>query len=192
MKIAKIGLIALILAIAAHAQTKDHGLGAFSNESGGILVAIDASLVNLDRHNPYVMFVAFFATADQNRSVTIAAKDVVMVYKGREYPMPSVKELRREYQGAIRDVSFYQRLGKEGISSSWIRFYDFPERSHFFPPLTLNAPLAAAEGSMAGQHGFMTPLYFKNPGFAKGDKLLIKVRDAKDPGIAGECDVVLN
>jgi hypothetical protein len=194
IKIAKIALMALVLAAVAAAQTgtKDLGMGAFSNESGAILVAVDASLVNLDRDNPYVMFAAFFATADMRRSVTIAAKDVVMVYKGQEYRMPSVKEFRSGYRGAIRDVTFYQRLGKEGISSSWIRFYQFPEESNFFPPLTLTAPLAASEGSMVGQNGFMTPLYFKNPGFAKGDKLLIKVRDAKDPQIAGECDIVLN
>lgn len=192
MKFAKIGLMVLILAVAAQAQTKDLGLGAFSNDNGDILVAVDASLVNLDRDNPYVMFVAFFASADNGPSVTIAAKDVVMVYKGQEYHMPSVKELRSEYRGTIRDLSFYQRLGKEGIMTSWIRFYDFPERSNFFPPLTLNSPLAATEGSMVGQHGFMTPLYFKNPGFAKGDRLQIKVRDAKDPAISGECDVVLD
>lgn len=192
MKIVRIGLMALILVVAAQAQTKDLGLGAFSNESGAILMAVDASLVNLDRSNPYVMFVAFFASAGNGKPVTVAAKDVVMVYKGQEYRMPSVKELRNEYRGAIRDLSFYQRLGKEGIMASWIRFYDFPERSNFFPPPTLSAPLASSEGSMVGQHGFMTPLYFKNPGFAKGDKLLIKVRDAKDPAIAGECDVVLN
>jgi hypothetical protein len=192
MKIAKIGFMVLIIAAAAQAQTKDLGLGAFSNEKGAILTAVDASLVNLDRDNPYVMFVGFFATAGSGRSVTIAAKDVVMVYKGQEYRMPSVKELRSDYRGEIRDLSFYRRLGKEGIASSWIRFYDFPERSNFFPPLNLSAPLAASEGSVVGQHGFMTPLYFKNPGFAKGDRLLIKVRDAKNPEIAGECEVVLD
>jgi hypothetical protein len=45
---------------------------------------------------------------------------------------------------------------------------------------------------MLGFNGFMTPLYFKNPGFAKGDRLTIKVRDAKDPALTGECDVVLD
>jgi hypothetical protein len=40
-------------------------------------------------------------------------------------------------------------------------------------------------------NGFMTPISFKNPGFAKGDKLRIKVRDVKNPDITGECDVVL-
>jgi hypothetical protein len=45
---------------------------------------------------------------------------------------------------------------------------------------------------MLGDKGFVTPLYFKNPGFAKGDKLTIKVRDKKNPQLAGECEVVLD
>ena len=105
--------------------------------------------------------------------------------------MPSVKELRSEYQGGIRDVNFYERLGKEGIWSSWVRFYGFPEKSNFFPPLNLSAPLAADEGYMFANKGFLTPLYFKNPGFAKGDTLTIKVRDKKNPELTGACDVVL-
>jgi hypothetical protein len=192
MKLAKIAMIVLILSSLAYPQTKDLGMGAFSNESGPILVAVDASLVNLDKGSPYVMFVAFLAAVGNDRSIAVAAKDVVMVYKGQEYRMPSVKELRDEYRGEIRDLDFYRRLGKEGINAAWIRFYEFPERSNFFPPLTSSAPLAASEGHMAGKLGFVTPLYFKNPGFAKGDKLTIKVRDMKNPELTGECDIVLN
>ena len=190
MKLAKIVMIVLILSAAAYPQTKDLGLGAFANASGPILMAVDASLVNLDKGNPYVMFVAFMAAAG-NQSIAVAAKDVVMVYKGQEYRMPSVGELRNDYRGEIRDLDFYRHLGKEGINASWIRFYEFPERSNFFPPLTSSAPLAASEGHMAGKLGFVTPLYFKNPGFAKGDKLTIKVRDMKNPELTGECEVVL-
>ena len=58
--------------------------------------------------------------------------------------------------------------------------------------LTLAAPLAASEGHMAGQQGFMTPKYFKNPGFSKGNRLTIRVRDMKDPQLVGECEVVLD
>ena len=190
MKLAKIAMIILVLSSLAYPQTKDLGMGAFSNQSGPILMAVDASLVNLDKDSPYVMFVAFMAAAG-NQSIAVAAKDVVMVYKGQEYRMPSVKELRDEYRGEIRDLDFYRHLGKEGINASWIRFYEFPERSNFFPPLTSSAPLAASEGHMAGKLGFATPLYFKNPGFAKGDKLTIKVRDMKNPELTGECDIVL-
>jgi hypothetical protein len=192
MKLMRYALIFLVLAASAYPQTKDLGLGAFSNEKGAILLAVDASLVNQAIDNPYTMFVAFMAVADKSSALTVAAKDVVMIYKGQEYHMPSVKDLRNDYRGEIRDLDFYRRLGKEGINSSWIRLYDFPERSNFFPPLTSAAPLAVSEGHMVGQYGFLTPLYFKNPGFSKGDRLTIKVRDMKNLELTGECEVVLD
>jgi hypothetical protein len=191
MKIFKIALVALVLAAAAHAQTKDLGLGAFSNESGPILMAVDAALVNQAVDSPYAMFVLFMAARDTNTSITVAAKDVVMVYKGREYRMPSLGELRQDYGGTIRDLDFYRRLGREGIIASWVRLYQFPDDHNFFPPLTFRSTLAVTEGHMTAFDGFMTPLYFKNPGFAKGDRLTIKVRDVKNPEITGECEVIL-
>ena len=191
MKTVKIALMVLILAAAAYPQTKDLGMGAFSSQSGAILMTIDAALVNKDLGSSYLMFMAFMASSG-DRSVAVAAKDVVMVYKGQEYRMPSLGELRDNYKGQIRDLDFYRHLGKEGINASWIRYYEFPEKSNFFPPLTSSAPLASSAGHMASKLGFMTPLYFKNPGFAKGDKLTIKVRDMKDPSLTGECEVILN
>jgi len=191
MKTAKIALMVLVLAAAAYPQTKDLGMGAFSSQSGAILMTVDAALVNRDLGSPYVMFLAFMASSG-DRALAVAAKDVVMVYKGQEYRMPSLEELRSNYRGQIRDMDFYRHLGKEGINASWIRYYEFPEKSNFFPPLTTSAPLASSEGHMASKLGFMTPLYFKNPGFAKGDKLTIKVYDKKDASLTGECEVVLN
>lgn len=191
MKTAKIALMVLVLAAAAYPQTKDLGMGAFSSQSGAILMTVDAALVNKDLGSPYVMFLAFLASSG-DRALAVAAKDVVMVYKGQEYRMPSLEELRGAYRGQIRDLDFYRHLGKEGINASWIRYYEFPEESNFFPPLTTSAPLAASEGHMASKLGFMTPLYFKNPGFAKGDRLTIKVHDKKDLSLAGECEVILN
>jgi hypothetical protein len=44
---------------------------------------------------------------------------------------------------------------------------------------------------MAGMVGFRTKLYFKNPGFKKGDQLVISVKDRKDPEIFGSCAVIL-
>jgi hypothetical protein len=191
MKVCKVALVVFVLVAAAYPQTKDLGLGAFANESGPILMAVDASMVNQSIDNPYSMFVVFMAAKDKNVSITVASKDVVMVYKGQEYRMPSLSELREDYGGGLRDLNFYRQLGKEGIIASWVRFYEFPERSNFFPPLTLRSSLAVTEGHMTAYFGFITPFYFKNPGFAKGDKLTIKVRDVKDPAITGECDVVL-
>jgi len=192
MKALKVAIALLVLAAAAYPQTVDLGMGSFSNESGPILMAVDAALVNRSIGSPYAMFVLFVGIGDNKGSVSVAAKDIVMVYKGQEYRMPSLSDLRKNYGGEIRDLEFYARLGKEGLISSWIKFYDFPDSDHFFPPLTLSSNLALTEGHMSAFRGFMTPLYFKNPGFAKGDKLTIKVRDVKNPAVTGECEVVLD
>ncbi len=192
MKLVRFVFSALIITAAAYPQTANLGMGSFSNETGAILMTVDASLVNRNVESPYVMFVVFLGSKDHGQAVTVAAKDVVMVYKGQEYPMPTVKELRANYKGEIRDVDLYQRLGKEAVGASWVRMYQFPESSNFFPTLTQTAGLAADEGHMVGYWGFLTPLYFKNPGFVKGDKLTIKVRDKKNPELAGECEVVLD
>lgn len=192
MKLLRIALIALVLTAVAYPQTANLGMGSFSNESGAILMTVDASLVNRIVGSPYVMFFVFLGSKDQGQAVTVAAKDVIMVYKGQEYAMPTVKELRANYRGGIRDLDLYQRLGKEAVAASWVRMYQFPEETNFFPTLTQAATLPADEGHMVGYLGFLTPLYFKNPGFAKGDKLTIKVRDTKNPQLAGECEVVLD
>jgi hypothetical protein len=192
VKLVRFVFLALIITAAAYPQTANLGMGSFSNETGAILMTVDASLVNRNVDSPYVMFVVFLGSKDQGQAVTVAAKDVVMVYKGQEYPMPTVKELRANYRGGIRDVDFYQRLGKEAVSASWVRIYQFPETANFFPPLMQDATLPVDEGHMVGYWGFLTPLYFKNPGFVKGDKLTIKVRDKKNPELAGECEVVLD
>jgi len=192
MKLLRFALIALVLTAVAYPQTANLGMGSFSSESGAILMTVDASLVNRIVDSPYVMFFVFLGSKDQGQAVTVAAKDVVMVYKGQEYPMPSVKELRANYKGEIRDVDLYQRLGKEAVISSWVRMYHFPESANFFPTLTQAATLPTDEGHMVGYWGFLTPLYFKNPGFAKGDRLTIKVRDKKNPELSGECEVILN
>ena len=191
MKILRVAAILLVLAAAAYPQTQDLGMGAFANESGPILMAVDAQLVDQSIGRPYAMFVLFMGARDRNTSITVAAKDIVMVYKGQEYAMPTLAELRDNYRGELRDLNFYRRLGKEGIIASWVRLYDFPERATFFPPLTMRSTLPITEAHMLALDGYMTPIYFKNPGFAKGDKLTIKVRDAKKPDITGECQVVL-
>ncbi len=191
MKTLRILLSLLILGGAAFAQTKDLGMGAFENEKGAIKLAVDAALVDENLKSPYVMFVLYMAAAKEQQEIVVGREGVVMVYDGQEYKMPSVAELRKEYKGEIHDVGLYRHLGKEGIIATWMRLYDFPQRADFFPPLTLNAPVKADEGSMMNFIGFRTKLYFKNPGFKKGDKLTIRVTAKNNPALTGEVEVVL-
>ena len=192
MKILNPVLLVLLLCAGAYAQTEDLGLGAFANERGPILLAVDAALVDLQINSPYVMFILYMAAKDQNQDIVVGRDTIVMVYGGKEYTMPTVKELRDNYRGQIRDIDFYRHLAKEGIISAWVRFYNFPQRADFFPPLQLGGTLAVDKGSMYGFTGFRTKVYFKNPGFKKGDKVTFKVWDKKDPKITGQVDVVLD
>jgi hypothetical protein len=191
MKTLKVALIVLFLVAAAYPQTKDFGMGAFANEAGPILIAVDAQLVDQSINRPYAMFFLFLGAKEKEKPMTVASKDVVMVYKGQEYHMPKLADLREHYRGEMRDLGFYRRMGKEGIIATWVRFYNFRNEGDFFPPLTAQSGIVAAEGHLIALEGFITPIYFKNPGFAKGDKLTIKVRDVKNPDLTGEVEVVL-
>lgn len=193
MKILKIACVIFLFCAAAYGQTEDLGMGAFANEHGEILLAVDAALVDFQINAPYVMFVMYMAGKDQRRDIVVDRDSVVMVYQGNEYKMPSLKELRENYKGEIHDVDFYRHLGKEGIVSSWIRFYNFARGVDFFPPLGLrHTALAVDRGSMYGFTGFRTKVYFKNPGFKKGDKVTFRVWDMKDPKISGEVSAVID
>jgi len=193
MKILKSVCLLFLLCAAAYGQTENLGMGAFANEHGEILVAVDASLVDFQINSPYVMFVMYMAAKSQRQDIVVNRDTVVMVYQGTEYKMPSLKELREKYKGEIHDIDFYRHLGKEGIISSWIRFYNFAEGMDFFPALTLRrTSLAVDEGSMYGFTGFRTKAYFKNPGFKKGDKVTFKVWDKKNPKLSGAVAVVID
>ena len=191
MKPIRIALLCVLLATAAWAQTEDLGLGAFANPKGPIKLAVDARLADFNPSSPYVMLVLYMAAGSSDQNITVNRKDVVMIYKGQELAMPTVSEFRAGYGGELRDLDFDKHLGKEGIVSSWIRFYEFPIRQEFFPALKINSSVAVDEGSMTNFVGFRTRAYFKNPGFQKGDKFVIRVRDKKNPELTGEVEVTL-
>jgi hypothetical protein len=104
--------------------------------------------------------------------------------------MPTFEEWRKVYRAAQNDVTLYNTMGKEALVNSELRNYSFPLGSDFFPLLSGGARLTE-EGSLAGTIGFRTKLYFKNPGFKRGDELVIVVKDRKNPEIKGTCGVIL-
>ncbi len=192
MKTLKITFLLVILcAVLVYPRTQDLGNGAFANEKGPIMMAVDATQAIVDMKSPYSLFILYLAAKNQNKDIVVARNDVTMIYKGTEYKMPSVKELREKYAGEIKDVDYYSRLAAGGLVSSWIRIYDFTRRTDFFPAFRPGSTTPVDEGSMTGMIGFRTKCYFKNPGFQPGDKLIIRVRDKKKPEITSEVEVTL-
>ena len=191
MKSFKALVMILVLAAPAFPQTEKLGMGSFANEKGPILMAVDASLAIKQLQQPYLMFVLYMAAKKNNQGITVSRDDVVLVYNGQEFHLPTVKELRENYAEEIKDLDFYRHLGKEGIISSWMRVYKFPTRDDFFPPNGQDSSLAVDQGYMYNFVGFNTLLYFKNPGIKRGDTVTFKAKDKKDATLTGEVDVVL-
>jgi hypothetical protein len=190
MKAFSCALLLLFVCSAAYPQTEDLGQGFYYSEEGGIIMAVNASLAVIKPESPYVMFMAFMASKD-HRFLEIDRDNVVMIYKGQEYKMPTVKELRDRYNGQNQDASLYQHLGKESLVYSNVRFYRFPVEEDFFPNLGSGTLLATDKGWISDLFGFKTRLYFKNPGFRKGDEVVFKVNDGKNSEIIGQVAVIL-
>jgi len=190
MKPIRFALAAIFFLGIASAQTVDLGQNLFFNNEGEIVVCVDAALAVRKLDSPYVMFMVFMGSKSQG-SVSVHRDDVVMVYKGQEYKMPTIEEFRKEYQGAQRDYDLYRRLGKDSLALSQMRFWNYPWDYDYFPVLGSGA-LPSDQLSMSGNLGARTKVYFRNPGFQKGDELVIKVKDHKKSEITGYCAVVLN
>jgi hypothetical protein len=187
MNIAASLLLSLGVAAAVPAQTQDLGQGIFYSQQGAIVMAVNASVADMKLGKPYLMFMVYMGT-NGNESIMVTRDDVTMVYNGKEYKMPSVKELDEAYHGEQNDWELYQRAGKESLILSRMRYWRYQTDTDFFP-LPSKSILGVNEGSLAGTLGFKTRLYFKNPGFKKGDQIVIAVRDHKNPDLTGSCAV---
>lgn len=188
MRIRQIGFL-ILFSLPAFGQTVDLGQHAFYNNEGEIVMGIDASVVAQKLDSPYIMFVAYIG-ANGNKSFEVNRNDVIMIYKEMSYPMPSLKELRENYRGEMNDTTLSLRMGKEAILLSQLRFYRYRWQEDFFPDPRAGQ-LAIDRGSVAGNIGFKTRLYFKNPGLKKGDQIVIAVREKESSRLIGYCAVNL-
>jgi hypothetical protein len=189
MKIVKFAFLALLLCAPVFAQTIDLGQNTFYNDEGAIVITADASVAVQKLDSPYLMFMLYMGTR-QNQGITVSRNDVVMIYKDQEYKMPTVKELHANYKGENNDTALYRRAGKESLILSQMRDWKYQVGTDFFPPPGQGF-IAVDEGSMAAGIGFMTRVYFKNPGLKKGDQIVIQVKDKNKPELMGAVAVIL-
>jgi hypothetical protein len=187
MAIAASLLMSVWVALASPAQTQDLGQGIFYSDQGTIVMAVDAVVADMKLSKPYLMFVAYMGTMG-NENITISRDDVTLIYNGTEFKMPSIQDLNKNYSGQLNDWELDRRTGKESLVLSRMRYWSYQTGSDFFG-LQSRGILGVAEGSLASTLGFKSRLYFKNPGFKKGDEIVIVVRDHKDPKLNGSCAV---
>mgnify|MGYP000963506723 FL=1 len=176
--------------LSAQVITERYGQGVFANSYGPIKLVVDASVAIKDIKSPYVLFILYLAAGEVGQNIVVHRDGITMIYQGQEYKMPPVKELREKYHRQMRDTNLYQISGREGLASTWVRFYKFPTDLDFFPLLSSSSP-PVEEGLLTGNIGFRTRCYFKNPGFKKGDEVIIRVTAKNDPNLSNEVTVIL-
>ncbi len=182
-------LLVLCIALTLSAKNEYIGQNAYHNDGGQINIAADAVLVIRDLKSPYTPFYLFFG-ADKDVEATISRDSVILVHNGQEHKMPSLAELRSNYNRDNRDLGTYLRMGKQALITSKLRGYDFQDNVDFFPGRT-ESMIHTQEGSISSNIGFFTRVYFKNPGFEEGDIITIKVSDKDDPSISGSIEIIL-
>lgn len=189
MKITRTAVFLVLLCLLVTAQTKDLGQKVFFNDEAPINLAVDASVASYHIDSPYVLFVLYMGT-DKDMSALINREDVIMIYNNEEYNMVSFDELRKEYDKDRRDYNFYMQTDKRSLITSQMRFYTFQWNLDFFPA-RFEQVTRTDEGGISSTVGFRTKAYFKNPGFKRGDPVLIKVIDRKKPEMWGSASAVL-
>ena len=182
-------LLVLFTALSLSASNEYIGQNAYHNDGGQINIAADAVLVIRDLKSPYTPFYLFFG-ADKGAKATISRDSVILVHDGQEYKMPTLGELRSNYNRDNRDLGTYQRMGKQALITSKLRGYDFQEKVNFFPRRT-ESMTSTVEGSISWNIGIFTRVYFENPGFEDGDIITIKVQDKDDASICGSVEIIL-
>jgi hypothetical protein len=188
MKSVRLALPILLLCGGVLAQTVHEGQHVFFSDARAIVVTADAAVAVQKLNSPYVMFMIYMGMKDFQNTATVSRNDVVMIYKDKEYKMPTVEEFGEKYGGLLNDVDLYGHQGKESLILSQMRFWKYQAGGDFFP---LPNQLAVDAGSMAGNLGFRTKVYFKNPGFKTGDEITIEVKDKKNPELNGSVAVIL-
>jgi hypothetical protein len=190
MKILRCALLVLAVCAAAYPQTQNLGDNMYFSDAGAVVLGVDATVAVRKLNSPYVMFMAFVAAKD-DKSFTIDRNDVVLIYKGQEYHMPTLQEIEKSYKGEKEDAGLYGRFGMELLLFGKLRYYKFPYENEFYPTPGFGPTSWVNNAEVTALVGFKTKLYFKNPGLQKGDEVTIKVVDHKNPESVGQVTLVL-
>jgi len=190
MKIVRLVLLFSLVGLLVMAQTQHLGQRVFINEEGAINLAIDASLAVQKLDSSYVPFVLYMGT--DKGSATVPRENVFLIHNGNTYSLPELKTFRSEYKDDRNDYRQYNQvyMGQESLVMTRFRDYRFEWDRDFFPPRGSGLTVSNRAG-ISNVIGFKTFAYFKNPGFKKGEQVLIKVIDNKNENVFGACAAVL-
>lgn len=182
-------LVLMVLGIATFGFGKTRHLGNYSyiNTDGEINIAVNAAVAAKNLNLQYLPFIAYMG-CDVGSMAVIDRKSVVLLYKGKAYHLPTMKELRQNYNRDVMDMTLFARE-IEHIFPSEMSNYTYQPWVDFCPARTEPRKVPSTTVTLSSSTGVKTKLYFKNPGIKKGDTAVLKVVDKKNPDIKGSITI---
>ncbi len=180
--------IFLLIPALTFGQTRDLGMKSFINSDGQIKIAVKAFVSSKYLKDKKYLPFAVFAGCKSNHKATVTRDDIVMIFNGKEYKMPNLKEFRKNYKDDRADLQ-YLKLTPNNIFPSEMGVYKFQQDINFFPPRGSKKMFFTKQASINSTSGLASIVYFPNPGVKKGDKVIIKITDSKDKTIKGEVTI---
>ncbi|NOY23239.1 MAG: hypothetical protein GXO70_06995 [Acidobacteria bacterium] len=187
MKKSLLFLMVLTLATFGFGKTRHLGNYSYINTDGAIHIAVNAAVAAKNLNRKYLPFIAYMGCAVGKMAV-VERKSIVLEYKGNEYHLPTMKELRQNYNRDVMDMTLFARE-IEHIFPSEMSNYRYQPWIDFCPARTEPRKLAPGDVTLTSSTGVKTKLYFKNPGIKKGDTAVLKVVDKKNPDINGSITI---
>ena len=184
------GLLTLVIFMVASlgfGKTRHLGNYSYINTDGEINIAVNAAVAAKNLNLQYLPFIAYMG-CDVGSMAVVDRKSVVLMYKGKAYHLPTMKELRQNYNRDVMDMTLFARE-IEHIFPSEMSNYRYQPWVDFCPARTEPRKVPSSTVTLTSSNGVKTKLYFKNPGIKKGDTAVLKVVDKKNPDIKGSITI---
>ncbi len=180
-------LMVLVFGTVGFSKTRHLGNYSYIDTDGAINIAVNAAVAAKNLNRKYIPLIAYMG-ADVGTMATVERKSIVLEYKGKEYHLPTMKELRQNYNRDVMDMTLFANE-IEHIFPSEMSNYRYQPWIDFCPARTEPRKLAPGDVTLSSSTGVKTKLYFKNPGIKKGDTAILRVHDKKNPDIKGELTI---
>ncbi len=179
-------LIMIGLTSTAMAETRHLGNYSYIDTDHPLLIAVNASVAAKHTSKGYLPLVAYIG-GDHGVTATLNHASFTLIYKGQEIPLPSLKELRTDYNQDVMDLTILSKETEHVFPSEMSRF-DYQKRVDFFPARNQSF-VAAEEATVNWKQGLRTKLYFKNPGIEKGDTAILQIVPEGKPDLTSKIEI---
>lgn len=186
MKKSLIIFVLVLTSLSVFSDTKAVGKNSFVSYDKLMNFGIDVVVARKNLDNKFLA-IRFNAAGNKDQHIHLDRDSFVLVYKGKEYKMPSYKYVKKNYKSSLVDRQLF-KVNPQNIEISTSRKCVFISVD-FFP--ARNIGLIDNYAYINYQVGATGYLIFENPGIKKGEQVTLKVLDKKERNVMNTITVTI-